>query len=681
MPAQPRAFERPFRGGMVRDLVRAQQGMASAWTLEDAMFVNGIVEKRGAIRHSGNTTIDGSSSDIVYGVIPFEKTDGTVALCVTYYDASATAYYVALHSDATYGSGVGIDTATKAALPGPMYPVCVYQGEVILAPETTETGLSFRRYAGTGDDATAATGNVDVVSGSDNVVGTGTNFLSTISAGSYIGITKTTDTVWCRVVYVASNTSCRVSAPLDESFFSGSSTWTHAGTGKINLKSIVTEGGVVSSPPSTTVTGVGTSWNTGGIPGSSVVAADDIIGRTDSGESTIARRITVNGGNTSLTLAAAPDTAWADDNYRIVRHLTGRVAANHAGRLWAAGLHWDNDVIQVLPADYSMSAVYNGIDSTQTRAIYARTVDSFPLEGRTGMGQVVAMLSMPEPGPLVVLKETNAYLVYGEPPGTTVTKLGSQHGCLQGPNFVGSAACVTTEGAFWAGPDNVWHYTGGAPRPLMDGRIARYWRRLISTANLTAVVTVLNGCLWVTLHGSTSYTFVCDLESGAWSKWTGIEMDFAHTSSSVYGFGERESYYVDDDTRSQVRFLSTCIDGDTASGTVSGTFLMETGDNILAELGDYTRVTDMKIVYELYPATARVTVGFDTGAGFSTAATLAGVADDGTSPVQTTLVPLGGTVMGTKTRHLRLKLAETVAATRFRIHEVQFMVRGFKPET
>lgn len=672
MPAQPRAFERPFRGGMVRDLVRAQQGMASAWVCENAMWVSGVTEKRlpyGSV--DGGTGIDGSASDVVRGMIPYETPAGVMGLCVTYTDTSASTHNVAMIPSGS----TTVDTATRATTFGiAYYPAAVFRGEVILA-SVTGTGTTLLRYAGAGDDSTAATGTVSTATGSDIITGIGTNFTTTLAVGSYIEITASTGRLNYMVVYVESDTIVRVSGPADVTVTGAS--WNDVGVGRFNIQTTVTEAGNVTTAPTTTITGSATSWNNG----TDRATTHDLIGRTSDGEATEVRRITAVGGLTSITVAAAPSGAWTNDAYRITRSLVGEVAAVHQGRLWTAGVPWDDDLIQVTPADFNMSAAENGVDSDLTRTIQSRTVDSFHLRGRAAQGEIVALLSMPEPGPLVALTSTDCFLLYGEPPNVNVTKLGNLHGCLAGVNLPGGAACVGPEGAFWAGPENVWRYTGGAPDGMLNGRISQLWRRLVKSGYRYATTTLIGEHLIVTLTDNTTHrTFACYLPSGAWSEWPGIEMEVASTGGAQDDFGVRESYYVDDGAPWSIRTLANIsYDDSTASNTA--TFLLETGDNILAELGDYTRVTDMKIVYELYPATARVTVGFDTGAGFSTAATLAGVADDGTSPVQTTLVPLGGTVMGTKTRHLRLKLAETVAATRFRIHEVQFMVRGFKPET
>lgn len=688
MPAQPRAFERPFRGGMVRDLVRAQQGMASAWTLEDAMFVNGVVEKRGPLRRAGGSTIDGSTSDIIYGAIPYTPPGGSPGIAVTYYDESAGIYYAAMHDSATYGSSGTITTATKAELSSsiPYYPSCVYRGEVILTPNHSTTGGIILRYSGAGDDATAPTGTISIAEGSDAVVGVGTNFTTTMTRGAYISVLLDTGYIYYCVDDILSNTSCRLRAPAD--FAISGVSWTPTGAGRFNIQTNISERGLVTTAPTTTITGVATDWASTTYE---QILSGDLIGRTSIGESTEVRLINSTPvSDTSLTVSAAPSGAWSNDKFRITRHLVGRVAATHQGRLYTAGLgNLDNDRLQVTPADYSMSAIYNGVDSPLTAAIQARTVDSFSVAGEGSPGHIVALASMPEPGPLLVLKTSDTYAVYGEPPNVNVIKVGNQHGCIQ-PSVGGEAVVTGPEGAFWLGPENVWRWPGGgAPQGMMNGRIERLYRRIMSfDPDATAgAITLLNGHLFVSVStweyeaaSQTAYfTWVCDLESGAWSEWNNakIRLPRRYDSDSSY----REVVYVDLDQRYNLRLLRSSVEGEMTTGDYTGTFLLETGDNILAELGDYTRVTDMKIVYELYPATARVTVGFDVGAGFSTAATLAGVADDGTSPVQTTLVPLGGTVMGTKHRHLRLKLAEAVAATRFRIHEVQFMVRGFKPET
>lgn len=665
------SFPAPFQKGWVRDLSRVQLGMGAAYTLQDAVWTNGVVSRRGPIRRAGSSAPTGDAADTILGVFPWLRSGGSTDLVISYYDNSALNYKVGVipYGSYDYGdSGTTVSSSTISTLPGAYVPVALYRNEIILAKDNSSFG-KLVRYAGAADDATAETGTVALEAGSDVVTGTGTNFTTTLAVGNYVKTnTDTLGPLYYMVTKVESDTIVRISSPASITYTGAS--WTTEGVGYFNIHSLVTEDGEVSTAPTTTITGVGTSWNTGGLE-TIAPAADDLIGRTASGSATEYRRISSISNDTTLTVASAPGGAWSTDRYRATRSLVGGAVAIHQGRIWATYPWFDSDRIQVLPQDFGMSTAVNGIDSTITRAIQSRTVESFELEGVRSDGQAIGLLSMPEPGPLVALKTTDAFLIFGEWPNITVTKLSEGCGALRQDNGLpGAAACVTDKGAFWAGANNIyWYRGGGEPRQLLSGKLETIWHGYQATgANSYARVSAMNDCVFVAFS---SGCWVYNIVNEAWSSWTNATFDF----SVVLSAPDRSDVYVLDSNEIRSLFYTLVgVPGGSPTAAESGTFELETGEGIFSDIDERFRVIEAKLTYELYPSTARVTVGFGQGT-FTTEATLSGTTY-GTAPeIQTTIIRPSSGNFGTEVRYMRMKLTETVAAADFKLHDVTFIVR------
>lgn len=86
---------------------------------------------------------------------------------------------------------------------------------------------------------------------------------------------------------------------------------------------------------------------------------------------------------------------------------------------------------------------------------------------------VTALLS--SSGPLLVLKRSGVFGIYGTYPTFDVSVIQTGCGCVD------RAAAITVGGApFWAGETGIWTYRGGRVVSLVEGKIEREWRGLLN---------------------------------------------------------------------------------------------------------------------------------------------------------------------------------------------------------
>ena len=597
---------RLFEKGLVTDVDPLDSGLESATVLQDAVWnKNGDLAKRGGLMYATatnplNARTQGLTGCLYYNseVVPALR-DSTLVLTDDGGHIGKIGSYSYTHGAPTTDT----TSATLSLTSSPVWPVTVWDGEIIVTRPTTYNAMF--RWAGATAAASASAGTVTVTDGSDVVTGSGTAFTTEYTDGQYLVVTDSTGVTWYLLVRaVQSDTVLTLTSPA--AFTGAGMAATFLSYGHFNLCSEVTTRGTVSSS-STTVTGVGTGWAT--VPDAPL--AGDVIGVPADGATSGSPRHQFNATPTATsgTLTAAPSSAWSSDYYVAARRFTGSIVTPHAGRLWVAGHHAFPNRLQVTPAGFRLNDAWNGVDSTTTDPIRACIAESIDIPtGEPAEGRIVALASMNEPGPLLILRDRDAYILYGEWPSVQVTKLGDELGCLHW------GAVTTMDGAaYWAGPDGVYVYRpGGGVRELTRGRIRRDYLNLVrgldtvppinTTERTPVIVTAVDNHVIImvgdTADPTSSTTYVYDVVGDRWVEWTGVTARGAQRAA----FPDR-SYeaFVVDPVLNVVVGLSTALEGDFHPDgyMIDGAFRAQ-GALSVTSTGDVLgRVTDAKLTYRL----------------------------------------------------------------------------------
>jgi hypothetical protein len=558
--------------------------------------------------------------------------------------------------------------------------VDVWDGEVIFAGPTAKGPLV--RWCGATAATTVGAGTVALTKGSSVVTGTTTDFLTKYTAGQYMRVVVGGGLEWDLLVRsVESNTILTLSSP---SPFTGSSlTYRFRSFAQFNLCSEVDRAGTISTSGAT-ATGVGTLWT-------STIDAEDIVGLPQDGATAGSIRHQVSGGvtDTGFSLSAAPSPAWAGGSkYIAVRRLAGHVVCKHQNRLWVAGHYVFPNRVQVTPAGFRLNDAYNGLDSEDTNAIEACIAESIDIpEAEPSEGRIVALASLNEPGPLLILRDRDAYILYGEWPSVQVTKLGDELGAIHW------ASVATMDGAaYWAGPDGVFRYRpGGGVTDITLGRVRRQYLDLVralptAAPNSTAervpvVVTGTDGHVLVCVGNqpdpTSSTTFAYDVAGDRWSTWTGP----VARSASIAAFPDR-SYeaFVTDPNINRVIAVSTAMKPALAgeANGVRGVFLARSGRMLLGQAGDLGRIIDAKITYRL---TGTLSPAFTVKFGSVTMDTAATVTTVTSGTAYNTIrVRPGSTLMGTNVRDVQVEFTESAGTlTRLELNEFSWVARLRRP--
>lgn len=678
-----------FQGGINTDVDTADLSPEQAESLRDVMWnQNGDLEKRGAFLYASAANPLNSRTQKMTGAILLQDRDTsppTYKLIAGDYGGHVgplTTYSYTPGTANTSGAATGTRNVLNGGSFGYPFPGVVYQGEVIFLPvgqdgvTSAGTPSCLIRYAGsTATENTSPAGTVSISNGQDVVVGIGTSFLTKIAAGQYLWVT---DPTWgiktsYLVAQVETDTRLRLALAPSQVTIAGGA-YQALNYGLVGLSSLVTERGLFTvAGAGTAVTGRATTWNS---LLDRVAAGYDWL--TDSGY-TEKNLISAVGSNLALTLSngfALPNTGAP---YRIGRPLAGRVIAAHQNRLWVAGLPWAPNRLQVTPAGMNLSDTYNGVDST-TQPGAASIVDSVEIPSPYAPGSIVALETSNEPGPLLVLRDRDAYVVYGEWPSVQVTKLGDNIGCVHQ-----LASCSSELGFFWAGMTGVFHYQpGGGVKDLTQGALTNDWRSFIKTVTQNAVynvsVDVVVGYLVISAaYGSSSppstfpsTQYVYDIRRQAWTTWTGPNV--LSLTPMQYGGYPKELVGTDYSTNRLIT-ISGALDPTLAgqANGVNGTLLARSGRNLLGQAGEKGRVIDGKLTYRMTGSSPQLTVKFGS-ATLDTAATIT-TTTTGSAYNTTRMYPSSGS-LGNEFRDVQVEFSETSGTpTRLELNEFSWVTR------
>ena len=670
MPPRVTNTRQLFAKGQVTDLDTADLAPDQAEALRDAVWsANGDLSKRGGFLYATGANPLNSNTDALFGAFLYPVADTTTPdtythrLVVT--DSQARFGLIGNPYTYSYGTAVTSTTATVVSCSYPLYPVLLWKKELVLVTDgpTSDFNLPVRWGGVLGTEDASPSGTVTVTSGSDVVTGAGSSFTTEVTAGQYINVTDANGVVYCFLVdFVLSNTSLRITSKAQVSAAAASYTVTNFGFP--NLSTLVSDKGTVTTA-ATTATGKGTSWNTGLDKARLLGFGRDWMCGT---AGTTRYGVTAVTNDNTITLGGA--AGLTDSNIVIGRPLHGDIVCAHSGRLWVAGLPWAPNRVQVTPVGHSLNDVFNGVDSSSTDPDNAAIVDSLDIPDDASPGFITGLASGNEPGPLVVTRDRDAYIVYGEWPSVQVTKLGEDIGCAhwQGITFHGGVF-------YWAGLEGVFAYSpGGGVRNLTEGKIYREWKAaMVGREEVRTIVSVVNETLFVVVAslGVPFTGYMLDLARGAWSTFT----DYSWASARevvVAGVG-RDVFAVETGTN-RVVSLRSATDSTLAgaANSLTGSFLARSGRMLLGSAGQLGRVIGARLTYRLTGSSPQFTVKFGS-TSLATAATVT-TTTTGTAYATTRLRPTLN--LGGEFRDVQVEFAESSGTpTRLELSEFQWVTR------
>ena len=665
MPPRVTTSRQLFAKGQVTDLDTSDLSPDQAEALRDAIWsANGDLSKRGGFLYAtGANPINGNTTGLTSCVLTAVE-DTTTPLSYTYkLVVGDTARLGVLSSYSyQYGTATTSTTSTTISRGYRMWPLMEWQDEVLVAAEAWNTGYyQLLRWGKSTATEGSGTGTITVTTGSDVVTGLGTSFTTEVTAGQYISISNAQFLTFSFLVEkVNSNTSLRISSRAQVS--AAAVTFNVENVAQVNISSLLTTKGTITTGVNTG-TGKGTNWNSGLDtlnPGS--------IAWICGTAATTRYGVTSVSSDTSIAVGGTP--GLTDSTYVAGVPMYGHIAVNHAGRLWVAGVPWAPNRVQVTPVGMNLNDVFNGVDSSTTDPDNAAVIESVDIPDDSSAGFVTALVSGNDPGPLLVLRDRDAYIVYGEWPAIQVTKLGDDIGCAhwQGATFHDQAF-------YWAGVEGVFTYTpGGGVRNLTEGRIYREWKNAVGDDRITtAVVAAVNGVLFVTvtLNTGSNFGYMLDLDRGAWSVLT--DTNWA-AGTEVVVAGQGRDVFVTDLTTNRVVSLRSATEPTYAgaANSLTGSFLARSGRMLLGSAGQLGRVIGARLTYRMTGSSPQFTVKFGS-TSLATAATVT-TTTSGTAYATTRIRPTLN--LGSEFRDVQVEFAESSGTpTRLELNEFQWVTR------
>lgn len=579
-------LDRPFTAGLMTDVPAYKVGPRNSVVAQDLIAPEGIARSRRGWDY------DGTTADVADNLVGIYRNKFILA------DATRT---VTCDDDGDFfihnptSAGTALYAGSVAYLPR-----CVYRDELIFCAQDGVTPL--RRYAGaaTVPTITDAIGAY-VALGSGY---TGVTFNAVPDSGLFLA-DSLIDLVRFKVVSATTSTVT----------VEGMTAASAAVTGTISLALTgMTWPGVaiydagVTAYSAATLTGHGTKW----VDEAAITTDDAIMLDLDNGQYEIAANSDASPANTDLSNSQIAGTVADKATYRIMRRCPFKDAAVHKGSLWGTGVAQYPNRVYVSPPAWNPTlapgaenyvATTNSVTVSNANDLLLDFIDvPTAFEGDVN----VALLS--SPNPLLVLKRSAVYGVFGSYPNFSTDKIADGVGCIDlrsaisGPN-----------GQFWAGEDGIYAYVGGQVIDLTQGKINREWRRATSLFDYGVsdycTIGESNDHLLVSLvtnGGADDYCYVYDLRAQAWmSKWTNHKARYFF-SSKVDG-EPSELYWVGDDDQGRVMTSSGCFDRNGLIGAKDGDstspiFRGWTGEGFdgTQSIDNDSRVLDVAISHNIY---------------------------------------------------------------------------------
>jgi hypothetical protein len=320
--------------------------------------------------------------------------------------------------------------------------------------------------------ANYAAASITVAQGSSAL--TGTAFLANVAVGMWIFANTDepyTNTLLGYVKSINSDTSITLSQPSPYSVSAKAATF----QALRGIAPRVVTGRLTVDTTSTTVSGGATKFISQGLNTGvwQIYRASDMafVGKVASVQSEIA-----------LTLAANAAVALADDAYIALRadadwsipttantQKVGFLTTNYAGAQWYA----NNG------SDFSKTSRLWFSDTDDPESLDLSTFDGnwFDISSSSSVNEPIRALVATLTG-LIVLKETEAFIVTGNSPSTFTPKKLEDDGAISGMSVQSYGG-----GAIWAGREGIWFYDGIQVRSLTNDptkpKLGDYWKNAV----------------------------------------------------------------------------------------------------------------------------------------------------------------------------------------------------------
>jgi hypothetical protein len=606
-PAVVRTVPAPFTRGVVTDRQSWELDPQETPAAEDMIFPRGVAVARGPLATTPTVSIG--------GVAMF----ASIAADLPSYGGSQpqpSPVFMTATTSGTMGvanTGFGTSIGVPGASTTKYFPREVYKGEILWCDQ----GLFNQpivRTSGAPDGTTAtpaaATGTVAVIAGANVVLGVGTNFIAAAPVGSYIVVAGVSNRA-LRVSSVASNTMLTVDAPFPVA--GAGLVWGLAlRHGVIGLAVPVTSAGVITmASGSPNVQGYGMNWGTGAGPYSGLVLVNDSI--AIQGNYTRLDVVSSITSGSTLTMTQNAYATFTQKPYWIYRNACARECRYHNGRMYFCGFEFDETGVYYSPVNFNLGDHQNGEIPTAaytTNYGLSQLMLKFDVPIAGADGKNVALLSLGSS--LVILRTDDAYLMSGDPPTETLQRIGSGAGCIEI-----RAACHDPKGrgVYWAGREGIYHYSpGDGLRDLTQGRRNREWKTISSNVSLYngwqgsfqtgVVLAVKDDHLFVFFHSDihtyqNGRTWVYDLNAEAWcGDFTTFGTSKPVIYAAPYDGVKGQEVYLTLRSETTPQALGDIV-RDVEDQVAGGNFVAELPESVTGTPDNLSRVTEMKVTYEL----------------------------------------------------------------------------------
>jgi hypothetical protein len=467
--------------------------------VQDGLMWRGVLQQRYAVGIDGNVSGGAGFSAKSTARAYFNRADATRTVCVVW---ESSYYAIELFNAGSSSTELG-NIGTSQPIPR-----CVYRDELLFCFGDGKTPML--RYSGSSSAEKTVSGNL-VNTQNEATLTTSVAWSTAPSAGSYLPVVHGKSVLsWCRVVSSESTTKSTVE---DVTYIDAAPAYSLTGTlvnssvsnGWFPCQSIYTDGTCTVtkrtwSGGETTyeATGYGTKWSSGFTTPNigrtallykdgdlwrlrsiseitsetAMVLASEPVGVTTGGGG---GAISVRSGTGSTTTTTTTTKAAA----QVMSAPTWTDACVHKGSLWGTGVEYHPNRVYVAPPNWNPSLPPQAVAPHDLSAPLAKEsnsdwiLDYIDVPTSYDGDPVVAILSTF--GPLLVLKRSGAYGIYGTYPTFEQSQVADGAGCVE------RRAAISVDGRqFWAGRQGVYEYRQGTVVSITKDKIDREWRGLMS---------------------------------------------------------------------------------------------------------------------------------------------------------------------------------------------------------
>ena len=568
---------RPFTGGMRTDAPDYSLNPAESAYAQDLIYPNGIAQQRWGWSFDSTQAFSGSAATKIAGASRHNYPLSGLAQSVVSHRKDSTGKIGNLQSYNGAADTILWDNPIGAVTE--WLPRCFYNGETIFCAQDGDQPIV--RFAGVvSAPITTLTGTWKMVNQRSTIGDQATSLLSIPPDGSgnsilYLGqfahftAPSTTSSFSLNPMLCARVTSIGTGTTQHEIAIDSFRNYS------LNADSFVSTQAVKISPtgfawPAVEVYSAGSISRTSAVSGTSSVwtansadlSATSVV-RTSNGTTTSDALLvinptsgqrheicsitgyTVSSGNSGTITTAGELTSQTQAAYKILRGLPFKDACVHRGSICGTGFSKFPNRVYIGPPGWNLSIPPGGTDPFDpvaacgyTSATLTGFVDVadflmtfYDVPSRYDSNPVVAVL--PSSGPLLVLKSSMVYGLYGAWPDFDTTIVANGSGCID------LRSAISTSGvAYWAGSDGIYMFRGGQIQNITEGRIGVEWRSLMMGFNpgtssvccgvtSTHLIVSVQGLIQArtggasngpdALLGPANRVYAYDLKAGTWS--------------------------------------------------------------------------------------------------------------------------------------------------------------------